>query len=243
MEFNKLVELMNLKEDDNSGNYKLKESNNGYKSLEDLFSDTELKDSNLSSKQIKIPANLSIIGTMNTSDESIYYMDSAFKRRWDWEYINNYWGRDKESEEACPSIFNERTRTNGTSYFILKDLDSFIDNSATQRWVSFVNSINKFLIGNSDIIRGVEDKQIGYWFIKPIKEESSVSLLIPNDKIKNKLMFFLWDSVFSRDKEPLNQLLSTNEKKIKLRTFGEFQDITDNFIEKIMEKYKDDSFS
>ncbi|MEM9543787.1 MAG: restriction endonuclease, partial [Cyanobacteria bacterium P01_E01_bin.42] len=41
----------------------------------------------LSNKKIKIPPNLSIIATINTSDESIYYLDSAFKRRWDWEYI------------------------------------------------------------------------------------------------------------------------------------------------------------
>lgn len=242
MELNKLVELMHLEKDPNSEKYRIQNSSNSYKTLEELFSDTELKNLSLSSKQIKIPTNLSIIGTMNTSDESIYYMDSAFKRRWDWEYINNYWGREKESEEACPDIFNEQTRANGTNYFILKDLDSFIDTNGTQRWVSFINSINKFLIENSDIIRGVEDKQIGYWFIKPKKDESSDILLIPEDKIKNKLMFFLWDSVFSRDKEPLNKLISTDENKIKLRTFGEFQDITDKFIEKIMEKYKDDSF-
>lgn len=242
MELNKLVELMNLEKDPNSEKYRIQKSSDSYETLEDLFLDTELNNLSLSSKQIKIPANLSIIGTMNTSDESIYYMDSAFKRRWDWEYINNYWGREKEPEEVCPDIFNEQIRTNGTSYFILKELDSFIDTQGTQRWVSFINSINKFLIENADIVRGVEDKQIGYWFIKAKKVESSGTLLIPKEKIKNKLMFFLWDSVFSREKEPLNELLSTNGNKIKLRTFGEFQDITDKFIEKIMEKYKDDSF-
>ena len=30
---------------------------------------------------------LSLIGTMNTSDESVYYMDTAFKRRWDFEHM------------------------------------------------------------------------------------------------------------------------------------------------------------
>ncbi|WP_330203402.1 hypothetical protein [Cyanobacterium sp. Dongsha4] len=38
--------------------------------------------------QIKLPPNLSIIGTINTSDESIYYLDTAFKRRWDWGSVN-----------------------------------------------------------------------------------------------------------------------------------------------------------
>jgi 5-methylcytosine-specific restriction protein B len=42
----------------------------------------------LQQRRINIPHNLSILATINTSDESIYYLDSAFKRRWDWEYVN-----------------------------------------------------------------------------------------------------------------------------------------------------------
>lgn len=156
------------------------------------FNSLILEPMKLLNQKIQIPPNLSIIATMNISDNSIFYMDSAFKRRWEWEFVG--------------LAMNKQIAT----------IEGGIE------WGGFIDKLNTFFKSNHRAIRQIEDKQIGYWFIKAQNGE------IKREQIRNKLMFFIWDSVFSRDKQPLCELLQVQLND--LVTFGDFSDRVEQFI-------------
>jgi hypothetical protein len=100
-------------------------------------------------------------------------------------------------------------------------------NNDTCAWNDFVDKLNEFIRSHYKTVRKIEDKQIGYFFIN---EET-----ITEEHIKNKLMFFIWDSVFSNNRKPLTELLQMEERD--LVTFGQFtqKDIVQKFVKKIVE--------
>lgn len=172
-----------------------------------IFEDLSQKEMiTLDKNQIKIPNNLSIVATMNTSDNSIYFMDNAFKRRWDWEFVNI------EDDNQRSVVASRRINLYGEDCCA---------------WNDFVDKLNGFIRSHYKTVRKIEDKQIGYFFIN--EQE------INQEHIKNKLMFFVWDSVFNTNRKPLTDLLEMNERD--LVTFGQFtkEGIVKKFVQKILQ--------
>ena len=164
----------------------------------------------LVNKTIKIPPNLHIIATMNTSDNSIYHMDTAFKRRWGWEFID---------------INSKSIAEHGVAFYYNSDNEKDPKN---KEYFNFIQNLNNFIKANHNYIRGIEDKQIGKYFIKGFENQISYAV------VQSKLMFFIWDSVFNRDKKPLADLLGVS--KDELVTFGDFALKVKVFIKAIQER-------
>lgn len=100
--FGDLFQLLDRNSEDGFSSYPIFADMDVKKYLEKEFDKISFPDSLLSSfpdyngniaEDIKdgtalvLPNNLYIWATMNTSDQSLFPIDSAFKRRWDWKYI------------------------------------------------------------------------------------------------------------------------------------------------------------
>lgn len=124
-----------------------------------------------------LPDNLSILATMNTSDQSLFPMDSAFKRRWEWEYIPINYSSDPKLNKSA-------------SYYIKLDATTIV------KWVDFIEQINSRIQDNPSL--GM-DKCIGNYFVKP-NEKNEISI----EAIIYKVVFYLWNDVFKD--EPKNSI-------------------------------------
>lgn len=126
---------------------------------------------------VRLPANLHILGTVNTSDQNVFVMDTAFKRRFDWEYV---------SPDPVPDLSVPGTYKNNI------DLEIYVGTSSRKiSWVYFYQKLNEFIADNRYLDLG-EDKQLGPFFIEFDIAGS------PSDhkkKIQNKLLNYLWTDV------------------------------------------------
>lgn len=131
---------------------------------------------------IRLPPNLSILATMNTSDQNVFTLDNAFQRRWDMKLIENVF-RDTEEET------NQR--------------NAFVDSAKQITWEKFQTAIN-IKIGKMSEDAGLssmEDKRLGCWFVKAEKttekdKDGKDIYIIRNELFAEKVLKYLWDDAF-----------------------------------------------
>lgn len=114
--------------------------------------------------KVRIPANLSIIGTMNTSDQNVFTLDTAFQRRWDMRLIDN----DFDNVDST-----------------LSDAE-ILDTTVT--WKNFCTEINKIVAGNSAGMTSAEDKRLGAYFVhlRDLKFNDNMGDLKEYDALRKK---------------------------------------------------------
>lgn len=148
----------------------------------------------LNGSKLLLPPNLRIWATMNTSDQSLFPIDSAFKRRWNWKYMPiEYHPVDK----------------NG------KPIDwKFQIGDILYSWGEFLKKINPEIYTLTES----SDKQMGYFFAKADPSTGVIS----EEVFLNKVLFYLWTDVF-KDYDVSSDLFH-NEKKNRPFIFTDFFD-------------------
>jgi len=133
--------------------------------------------------KIRIPNNMYIWATMNSADQGVFPMDTAFKRRWDFTYI----GIDQNEKELIG-----KTVLLGTNEY-----------KKRIEWNQLRKAINKFLANN----KINEDKQLGPYFIA-----RKIAVPEPGDEIdrdsfistfKNKVIMYLFDDAAKQRRSSL----------------------------------------
>jgi len=141
-------------------------TNSAFQTGKFIFSDTTM---------IRFPPNLSILGTMNTSDQNIFSFDNAFQRRIDLKLVANEFKKGDVEGFETEEIRNQH--------------DAQIADTNI-KWGIFWEWINKKIVATLKGLSSTEDKRLGVWFV------SNVNGQIDEKVFAEKVLKYLWDDVF-----------------------------------------------
>lgn len=159
----------------------------------------------LNGELLLLPPNLYIWATMNTSDQSLFPIDSAFKRRWNWKYMPiEYHPIDKKTQQ--PIDWNFQIGDNIYS------------------WGQFLSKINPEIYTLTES----SDKQMGYFFAKA----DNTTGIISEEVFLNKVLFYLWTDVF-KDFDVSSELFKNKKanRSFRFTDFFEDPEALGNFID------------
>jgi len=134
--------------DDAWSSYEVMASEIVMQALRDKFDGAGSGDGNVAAvygkKKLRLPPNLHLVGTMNSSDESVYFMDTAFKRRWHFQFV-------PVDFATVPATQKAALLENGTM--------------PAPDWEAFLTALNRFIVAKCQAAK-LDDKLVGPWFIK-----------------------------------------------------------------------------
>lgn len=200
----------------------------------------------LTGDDIKLPSNFNILCTVNMNDQNVYPMDTAFKRRFEWEYVSSKPVKKFGSNTADEKLNNPRI---------------YIDNGTEKiktNWISFYTTLNAFITDKINGLGKNEDRQVGQFFLEFNNEVAQLSYSNDEEKrnsaktkidmlVKNKLLLYLWQDVQSCGLAGnRNNLFNKNINSYDdlYEKYGKEQVFSDIFIRSLMEnvnKYDDAS--
>ena len=133
--------------------------------------------------KVKIPANLFILATMNTSDQNVFTLDTAFKRRWTMKHIEN-------NIDAC--VFADHAVC-----------------GSDITWSAFAKTINNLIIEVNTENLSNEDNRLGAYFVRehelddPSVFGEKVLMYLWNDAFK-----YDHEKVFRAEYHTLDELIN-----------------------------------
>ena len=137
---------------------------------------------------VRIPSNMSIIGTMNTSDQNVFTLDTAFQRRWNMRLIENTFEGHRFADNHI--------------------LDTDVS------WRQFCEAINREILKSNVRMTSSEDKRLGAFFItaadlvfnaaeddETATEAVRIRARRDNRRFAEKVIKYLWDDAFKFSRE------------------------------------------
>lgn len=128
-------------------------------------------------KSIKLPPNLTIVATMNTSDQNVFTMDTAFQRRWQMKHIPNRFTGESLDEKTINHVAKH------------------LPNSEIS-WGAFAQTVNKKMHTANLGFGGTEDKSLGVYF-------ATDNDLDEAERFAEKVLKYLWDDAFKLGRKEL----------------------------------------
>ncbi len=158
--------------------------------------------------KVRIPSNMSIIGTMNTSDQNVFTLDTAFQRRWDMRMIEN-------SFNGVSPAFADH---------------AILDTQVT--WRVFCTAINNIILEKNVRLTSAEDKRLGTYFVhlrdlvydgnadnEQLGELERAKARRNNSRFPEKVLKYLWDDAFKFSREDVFDVGQYNSLEAVIRKF------------------------